>query len=187
MNIEDPQPEPAPQKESTIRPWFGRRKKVVSTEVATHAPQVTQNPTADSIRPTDVIDIPSSVPPSAQESIIDPTLFSQRQRRPGQNFAYHLTQALVAVAILTASAGIVGTLMDHRLRALIIAGTGAVCSIIAFVLVKRSRLAHRLRGYVAAACVLSLLSMGACFFMPNFLHGPHSADEADPTPATKRR
>jgi hypothetical protein len=169
-------------------PWLGRRKRVVAREVV--SPEVAAvsavasemlDAASGAIRPMDVIDIPS-IAPAPPEAIIDPTQFLERQRRPSHNRVYHLTQGALVVTLLASCGAFLGTLMEHRLRAVAVAAVACASAAVGVHLVRSSRLAHRLRGYVAAACVLALISVAACFVMPNF----HSADPDDKKPPTTR-
>src|SRR5258708_24925035 len=93
-------------------PWFGRRKRIVAREVT---PEASPNPSADR-KPADVIDAPAR-PAPARDAVLDPTLFSERQRKRGHNFAYRLTQLTTLLCILTAAVSIAFSLLDHRRRA----------------------------------------------------------------------
>jgi hypothetical protein len=176
MDSEPPHP-PDPNSEPTgkgpsdgnpdgaiVKPWLGRRKRIVAREVVREVESEMLSAADGSLKPADVIDIPSLPSPGhPPEAIIDPTLFMERHRRPEQHRAYRLTQLMIAITLLTASAAILGTLMEHRLRALVIAGISCVAAAISVKLVRSSRLAHRLRGYVVVSCIFSLLAVAACF------------------------
>ena len=156
----------------SAKPWLGRRKRIVARELsAVEIQQVEREMLAAAqapIQPMDVIDIPGLPPSSPPEAIIDPTQFMERHRRPADHRVYQLTLLAIVITLLASCTAIVGTLLEHRLRALVIGAVACVSAAFAVKFVRSSRLAHRLRGYVAAACVLAIVSMAACFFMPNF-------------------
>lgn len=164
---------------SDSQSWRGRRKRIVAREVP--AEEIDRVETemraaaAGSLQPADVISVPA-LPGGPPESILDPTLFSERHRRADQNRVYRYTQIAVCLSLLTSCGAILGTLLQHRLRALVIAAFACVFAAVAIKLVRSSRLAHRLRGYVAAACVLALVSAAACYLMPS-LHDRSEPDE----------
>ena len=164
----------------------GRRKRITARELSpVEVEQVESEMLAAAegiIQPSDVIDIPT-LRPGEPEAIIDPTQFSERHRRQGDNRSYRLTQIAVGLSLAASCGAFLGTLMDRRLRALVIAGFASVCAGVAVKLVRSSRLARRLRGYVVAACALALISAAACFFLPNF-HDRNDTDEKKPVPVT---
>src|SRR5437016_5496455 len=138
-------------------PWFGRRKRIVAREVPRDpARDVARDPTVD-LKSSDVIDPPPRAAASHRDSVLDPTLFSERQRKRGHNFGYRLAQLTTLACILTAALSIAWALLDHRRRAQGLAAGACLLAMIDFRLVKLSRLAYRLRGYVAAGCVLATI------------------------------
>lgn len=181
MNVNDPQsgnPHAEPPGDRTgNRAWFGRRKRIVSREVASASTSdrvaAVESETLDAARgrlkPADVIDIPSLPAGPPPEAILDPTLFLERSRKRGQNFAYRVTQLVTLAATLSASSGIAFTFFDHRRRAMILAGAACLLSALSVQLVRRSRLARRLRGYAAASCILAVIAL--CFvFLPRLFN-----------------
>ena len=185
MENDDPQPEDIRAESPPNRQWFGRRKQITSRDIspAMSDVEVEMHAAASgSLKPADVIDIPSlrSAPPP--ETILDPTLFSVRMRRPGQNRAYRATQILVSVAFVGASFGIVNSIVGHRLRALVSAGLACVICAIAVKVVQKSRLAYRLRGYVAAVGIFAALSV-AVGLMPSMFHVEATNRTPDKKPA----
>ena len=186
MDTNPSQPKPPHPDNAGRHSWLGRRKRIISRDVSPADPvgvdaveKENHAAAGGSLHPADVIGNPGLRAARPGESILDPTLFTERQRRPGQNRVYHLTQAAIVLTLLAACGAIVGTLMEHRLRALAVAAVACVTGTISVKLVRSSRLAYRLRGYVAAACVLAMISMAACFFMPNF---HRDADVLHPAP-----
>ena len=165
--------------------WFGRRKRIASREVSPVEIEgaITaemQSAAHGSLKPADVIDIPGLPAGPPPEVILDPTLFSTRRRHPGQNLAYRLTQ-LVALAAPMCALGAIGfSFMQHRLRAMMLAGVACLLSAVAVRLVRKSQLARRLRGYVAAACILALIAM-VISMMPNLFR-----DDGKPAPPAVR-
>jgi hypothetical protein len=181
MNANDPQPgnphaDPPPGRTGD-RAWFGRRKRIVSREVAStsngdSAAEVeaeTRDAARGRLQPADVIDIPGLPAGPPPEAILDPTLFLERSRKRGQNLAYRMTQLVTLAATLSASAAIAFTFFDHRRRAMILAGAACLLSALSVQLVRRSRLARRLRGYAAASCILAVIA-SSIVFLPHLFN-----------------
>ena len=151
--------------------WFGRRKRVVSHEVSSGPVTERHLEVRDEVieaargtlRPADIIDIPSLPAGPPSEAVLDPTLFLQRTRRRGANLAYRITQLVTLVAPLSASASLAFAFTGHRLRAMVLAAAACLLSGISVWLVRRSSLARRLRGYAAAACVLAVIALALSF------------------------
>jgi hypothetical protein len=177
MNMNDPQPGNPHADPPGDRAWFGRRKRIVSREVAsasnsdsvTEVEAETRDAARGRLRPADVIDIPSLPTGPPPEAILDPTLFLERSRKRGQNFAYRMTQLVTLAATLSASAAIAFTFFDHRRRAMILAGAACLLSALSVQLVRRSRLARRLRGYAAASCILAVIA-SSIVFLPHLFN-----------------
>lgn len=172
MEIDEPQPEETGADSPPARPWFGRRKQIASREITPTTSDVEAEMRAaarGSLKPADVIDIPSLRNSPPPELILDPTLFSVRLRRPGQNFAYRLTQFLTALVFIGASAAIANSFVGHRLRAIISAALACIVCAVAVKVVRKSRLAYRLRGYVAASGIFAVLAL-AMSLMPTLFH-----------------
>lgn len=184
METDDLQPDDAARAEAPPnREWFGRRKQIESREItpATSDVEIEMLAAArGSLKPADVIDIPSLRNTPPPELILDPTLFSVRQRRPGQNFAYRATQLMIAAAFVGAAVGIANSIVGHRLRGMISAGLGCLLCAAAIKVMRKSRLAYRLRGYVAAVGIFSALAVAFCL-MPF----PYRAETPPREPETK--
>lgn len=176
---------PPPNDPPPNRPWLGRRKQIASREVILTAGDVELEMQAAArglLTPADVIDVPSLPNRPPDESILDPTLFSVRQRRTGQNVAYRFTQFIIVAAFIVSCAAIVNSLLGHRHRALASAGLGCIISAVAVKLVQASRLAYRLRGYVAAVGILSAIAL-ALSLMPPLFHAETPSTPPDKKPA----
>lgn len=164
----------------------GKRKRVVSREVL---PQQADAPrkVAEEMRaaargplkPMDVIDIPN-LPPRAglNEAILDPTLISERKRGNKQNYLFQATRILTALVFIASCAAIALLFFNHRLWAQAISGTACAAAAASIKLVRSSRLLYRLRGYVAAGCVLSVLAVALTIFLPSI----SPVDGHNPTP-----
>jgi hypothetical protein len=158
---------PAPITEG--RAWFGRRRR---KRVAAREIQATVSAASD----RDAI-VEASEPrgiPTLPESVLDPTMLGERHRKHGQNFAYRLTQAAALLSLIMACGGILSVLLEDVHLGRVLAGGACAMGVACVWLVKRSRLAYRLRGYAAAACVLAGIAMGVSLIVA----GP--ADENKP-------
>src|SRR5882757_9427627 len=113
-------------------PWFGRRKRIVAREV----PRDPARDPAVDLQSSDVINPPPRATASHRDSVLDPTLFSERQRKRIHNFGYRLTQLAILSCILAAALSIAWALLDHRRRAQGLAVGACVLGLIAFRLVK---------------------------------------------------
>ena len=172
------------------RAWFGRRKRVAAREIGSSQPhalsEIEQEMKASAtggLKPADVIDIPSGSPRRPPEVLLDPTLFSERQRKRGQNFTYHLTQTTLTTGFFSACAAIVSALLEHRLRAELLAVAACLLGVVSVRLVRMSRLAYRLRGYVAATCVLGGIAL-AISLLPSFTHDGGKSVQREKPPAS---
>jgi hypothetical protein len=163
-----PPPAPPPLADTGVvrDGWFARRKRIVAREVTPLAPDSAAGAVAremrsaalGELRPVDVIDIPRSHA-GRPEAVLDPTLFSERHRKRGQNTAYRITQITAVLSLLTASAGIVVALLEEPILARTLAGTACGLGTLTVCLVRSSRLAYRLRGYAVAACAFAMISL----------------------------
>ena len=149
--------------------WFGRRKRIVAHEVQT-APQTPEDAT-----PTHVVVVPAhdpNHPPPPAEVVLDPTLLAERRRSRFQNFAYHVTQWTVGGAMAAAAAAIVCLLMQEPRSALPCAGVAAVLALVSWRLVRLRGLLRRLRGYTAAAMVLTAIAVSSLGIYLIFFENP---------------
>src|SRR5260221_382425 len=122
---------PQPADAGVVREgWFARRKRIVAREVTPLPPADAAEAVAREMRsaalgelqPADVIDIPR-MPQGRPEAVLDPTLFSERHRKRGQNTAYRITQVTAVLSLLAASAGIVLALLEEPILARVLAGS----------------------------------------------------------------
>jgi hypothetical protein len=148
--------------------WFGRRRKriearEVSTPMLPSAKAVEREMrTAAGVdwAPVEVIDAPRMPLGSAEPAtVIDPTQFSERHRKRGQNFVYRVTQMLLVGSLVAACVAIVAALLEDPVLGRWLAGSACVAGVACVWLVRRSRLAYRLRGYAVAACALAGMAL----------------------------
>ena len=164
----------------------GRRKRIVSREVSPvqdlprRVEEEMQSAARGALRPMDVIDIPN-LPPRAglNEVLMDPTLISHRQRRYKQNYLFQLTRVITVLVFLSSCAAIALYFFNHRLWAQFISGTACLSAAASIKLVRSSRLLYRLRGYVAAGCLLSLAAFCVTMWMPSITGEIRSAPPPD--------
>jgi hypothetical protein len=137
------------------RAWFGRRrrKRVAAREV--EATAVTSAASGNAI--VEAPEPPAT--PTLPESVLDPTLLGERHRKHSQNFAYRLTQVAALLSLIAACGAILSVLLEDVHLGRISAGVACLLGVSSVWLVKRSRLAYRLRGYAAAACVLAAIAL----------------------------
>ena len=154
----------------------GRRKRVSSREVPAERADGPRRVADEmraaaqgSLKPIDVINIPN-LPPKAglNEVLLDPTLLSERQRRSKQNYIFQITRVITVLVFLASCVAISLFLLEHRRWAQLIAGAACLSAAASIKLVRSSRLLYRLRGYVAAGCILSLLAFCITMWMPSF-------------------
>jgi hypothetical protein len=153
----EPAPPAAPL--STARAWFGRRrrKRVAAREVDA----TTDTTAAAAVMATSesVVDPPEAPPATLPESVLDPTLLGERHRKHSQNFAYRLTQAAALLSLLAACGALLSVLLEDVVPGRVLAGGACALAVASVGLVKRSRLAYRMRGYAAAFSVLAAIAM----------------------------
>ena len=182
MNDDVPAPsdphDPADGSSALPPSWLGRpRKRIASREVSATAAAVERemrDAALGKLAPADVIDAPAR----RSEAVLDPTLYSERHRKRGQNATYRLTQFCALVTLLASLIAIVVALLDDPFVARVLAGAACATAILSVYLVRRSRLAYRLRGYAAAVCVLALIAL----LVSVLPLGPHEENKAQPTP-----
>jgi hypothetical protein len=179
MDADDPQTEDS-QGKPVQSAWFPRRKRIVAHEVQRqHTAEVEQEMLIAGqglVSPGELID-PPPIAPQTVEPLVDLTVFTGRHRKAGANRVYRLTQFAITVGTLAAAIGIFCALQEDAMSARILSGSACVLGFMSITLVRRSRLAHRLRGYAGAMCVLAVLSAGVSW-IPIHLDNSKSAGDS---------
>jgi hypothetical protein len=141
--------------------WFIRRKRIVAHEVKKqHTAEIEaemRSAGENAIVPSELMDAPPVVPRTI-EPLVDLSVFTGRQRKRAANLAYRFTQFAIAVGVFAAAVAIFCALQEDPMTARILSGAACLLGAISVRIVRRSRLAHRLRGYSGALCVLAVLA-----------------------------
>jgi hypothetical protein len=188
MNMEDPKANgPLANPE-----WSGRRKRIVAREIAHHPSGGAGSATGNAVsridvRSGDLSDAPRPSDSATTESVLDPTQLGERHRKAGHQAAYRLAQGATLLAFLAAATAIALAIAENARVSKWLAGGACVLALASLPLVRSSRLVFRLRGYVAAACILSAIAL-ALSLMPGLFHDdgkpvPHAAPKPPPTGA----
>ena len=180
MDANDPQTDDSHGK-PVQSAWFPRRKRIVAREVQRqHTAEVERemlSASQGSVSPAELIN-PPPIAPRTIEPLVDLTVFTGRHRKAGANRVYRLTQFAITIGTLAAAVGIFCALQEDAATARILSGSACLLGFLSVTLVRRSRLAHRLRGYAGAMCVLAVLSAGVSW-LPIWFHSDSSKAASD--------
>lgn len=171
--------------------WRNRRKRIVAREIpagerpaaeaAADAERETRLAARQGIAPRELLDVPNAPSARVDALIVDPTqIVGERHRRHGANAKYRATQASAGLSLLGAAVAIAMMFDDESTAAQCLAVAALALAVVAIYFVRTSRLAHRLRGYAAAAGVLAALAV-AFSLLPNPFH-----EEPAPIPPVAR-